>query len=230
MTMREKKEILKTAFEYLRSIGVAHTQKDVSKKMNISTSNLSKAFSGNLDYLTDNFLSRFNESYNNVFCSDWLLTGEGEMLNNTCKKVDETKDFEMVPLINKDSVGGMHSLNKVCDSIEYVEKYIPFQDSHSGDLCIVETGDSMSPTCPPGSILLIRNVPYWYEFFGYGNIFVIELKDGRRITKEICRYDENPKEYVWCHSHNSSVPDEELPKSMIVSVWKVIKILTDKGW
>lgn len=149
---------------------------------------------------------------------------------NDCKKLDEIKDFEMVPLINKDSVGGMHSLNKVNDCTEYIERHIPFQDSYSGDICIIETGDSMSPTCPPGSVLLIRNVPFWYEFFGYGNIFVIELKDGRRITKEVCRYDENPKEYVWCKSHNTSVQDEELPKSMIVSVWKVIKILTDKGW
>ena len=32
------------------------------------------------------------------------------------------------------------------------------------------------------------------------------------------------------YPHNEKVADEELPKNMIVSVWKVIKVLTDKGW
>ena len=105
-----------------------------------------------------------------------------------------------------------------------------FVNAQEGDIAIVQTGTSMIPTIPPGSILQLRKVENWREYFGYGNIFVIELTDGRRITKEVSRYDSNPKEFIWCISHNPGVPDEELPKSMIVSVWKVIKVLTDKGW
>ena len=47
----------------------------------------------------------------------------------------------------------------------------------------------MIPTIPPGSLMLIREVANWREYFGYGNIFVIVLKDGRRITKEMCIRD-----------------------------------------
>ena len=36
--------------------------------------------------------------------------------------------------------------------------------------------------------------------------------------------------YVMCISYNPAVADEELQKSMIAAVWKVIKILTDRGW
>lgn len=139
-------------------------------------------------------------------------------------------DFRLVPILHIDSVGGMHSDNSIVAEPQYVEGYAPFTDAQEGDICIIQSGDSMVPTCPSGSLLLLRQVTNWREYMGYGNIFVIELTDGRRITKEITRYDANPQEYVWCVSHNPNVPDEELPKKLIASVWKVIKIQIDKGW
>ena len=62
-----KKEIIKEAFEYLRSNGEAHTQQDVANKMGISKTNISRAFNGDEKYLTKSFLERFNEAYNNIF-------------------------------------------------------------------------------------------------------------------------------------------------------------------
>ena len=175
----------------------------------------------------------------------WLLTGEGEMLKsdtsdksvgqNTAFPSDTSDksasvDFRLVPILHIDSVGGMHSANSIVAEPQYVEGYAPFTDAKEGDICIIQSGDSMVPTCPSGSLLLLRQVTSWREYMGYGNIFVLELTDGRRITKEITRYDANPQEYVWCVSHNPNVPDEELPKKLIASVWKVIKIQIDKGW
>ena len=144
--------------------------------------------------------------------------------------VDESSDYTLVPLIHIDSVGGMHSDNAIVDEPEYVEGYVPFVGARSDDRAIYQSGDSMTPTIPPGSIMLVRQVRDWREYFGYGNIFVLELRDGRRITKEVRRYDEDPKNYVTCVSHNPNVADEELPKSMIFGVWKVVKIQIDKGW
>lgn len=167
----------------------------------------------------------------------WLLTGEGEMLNFTENNSSDNpfpqqaeKDYKLIPLVHIDSVGGMHSKNDVMDEQEYIERYVPFMDACDGDKAIFQSGDSMIPTIPAGSILQIRKVENWREYFGYGGIFVLLLTDGRRITKEVNRYDLDPKNYVMCISHNPAVADEELPKSMIASVWKVIKILTDRGW
>lgn len=138
--------------------------------------------------------------------------------------------YKLVPVIHIDSVGGMHSDNDIAGEPQYIEGYVPFVNAQEDDKAIYQSGDSMIPTIPPGSLMQIREVRNWREYFGYGNIFVIELTDGRRITKEVSRYSENPKDYIWCISHNPGVPDEELPKSMIASVWKVIKVLTNKGW
>lgn len=219
----------------------------ITEKEGISYAELAKAMGipraqplydlrdGKVKRISENYAAKIQKafpSYNMV----WLLTGEGEMTNQA-SSIDNKElvkkggnNYLLVPLIHIDSVGGMDSPNSITGEPQYMEGYVPFVNAQEGDRAIFQSGTSMIPTIPPGSIMQIRKVENWGEYFGYGNIFVIELKDGRRITKEIRKYSENPQEYVWCVSHNPEVEDEELPKSMITSVWKVIKILTDKGW
>ena len=162
----------------------------------------------------------------------WLLTGEGEMLKDGLRAVESTeKNYKLVPLWNFDAVGGMNSLNGVLPTeAEYIIDTIPFTGALEGDICVPVTGNSMHPTCPAGSVILIREVVKWQEYFGFGNIFYILLKDGRRVLKEVKRCDDNPKEYVLCVSHNMDVSAEELPREMIFKVWKVIKIQSNVGW
>lgn len=83
-----RKEIIRKAFEYLRSNGEAHTQQDVADKLGINKTNISRAFNGDEKYLTKSFLQRLNEAYNSVFNYKWLLTGEGDMLNKTAPAIE----------------------------------------------------------------------------------------------------------------------------------------------
>ena len=144
--------------------------------------------------------------------------------------LDENNDYRLVPLINFDVVGGFGNGDVAITDSEYTIGMIPFTDAREKDICIQVKGDSMVPTCPSGSIVLIREVKEWRNYFGYGNIFCLLLKDGRRILKEVNKFEANSKEFVTCISHNDNVPSEELPKELIARVWKVIKILTDKGF
>lgn len=209
----------------------------VTNDLSLSVGLLGKSRKENRD-LSDRVVEQILNFYTDLN-KVWLLTGEGEMLKDTTELPEElksdsalvlNKDFRLVPIIHIDSVGGIHSSNDIVDETEYVEGHVPFVGAREDDRAIYQSGESMIPTIPPGSLMQIREVVGWREFFGYGDIFVLLLTDGRRITKEVTRYDANPKEYVWCVSHNPNVPDEELPRSMIVRVWKVIKVLTDKGW
>lgn len=168
----------------------------------------------------------------------WLLTGEeaqkenSNRINDTEDTDDDipTNDYRLVPLINFDAVGGMYSDNETINEPEFVIGTVAFNGALEDDKCIQITGHSMEPACPPGSIVLIRKVERWKEYFGFGNIFVVLLSDGRRILKQITKSDEDPKKYVKCVSFNKDYPEEDLPKNMIVGVWKVIKVLTDRGW
>lgn len=136
----------------------------------------------------------------------------------------------MIPLVHIDSVGGVYSPNSLSSSEQYVERMIPFPDARPGDVAILQSGNSMSPTIPAGAILQIRRVDGWREYFGYGSDFVLWLTDDRRITKQVLKYEPDPQHYITCHSYNPESADEELPKSMIKEVWKVVNVLINKGW
>lgn len=171
----------------------------------------------------------------------WLLTGDGEMLKSEVETLSDEElqsvkaDLDsnkavLIPLVHIDSVGGVFSPNALAASEQYIERMIPFPDAQPGDVAILQSGNSMSPTIPAGAILQLRQVQGWREYFGYGNDFVLWLSDDRRITKQVLKYDADPANYVTCHSYNPEAADEELPKSMIREVWKVVNVLINKGW
>ncbi len=192
---------------------------------------------GKIKNISHAYADRIRSVYPN-YSRIWLLTGEGSMLMqgegqgyfSYGSEICITNDYKLVPLINMDAVGGMHSSNAVLDQSEYIIRQVAFNDAKEGDKCIQVSGDSMEPTCPAGSIVLIRRVECWREYFGFGNIFVLLLKDGRRILKKVIKCDSNSQEYVTCVSFNKEYPVEDLPKNFIVGVWKVIKILVNKEW
>lgn len=220
------------------------TQIEIANQLGVSKTYVNALLTGR-----KKFGKKQAETWESLFglSKSWLLTdGEGEMLkpSHPAKELDNVQEkgtenvnedlhngsFRMVPLINIDSVGGIHSDNIITPSEQYILRMMPFTEAREGDVAILQSGTSMYPTIPPGSALLIRQVIDWKEYFGYGGIYVIWLKDGRRITKEIRRYDADPQNYVWCVSYNPDVADEELPKSMIRGVWKVVKYIADFGW
>jgi len=75
-----RKDRLKMSFEYARSKGFVHTQKDLASLIKASEGNISKALKGDPKVLTDSFLRRFNEAFSNIFSLEWLCLGEGVMI------------------------------------------------------------------------------------------------------------------------------------------------------
>lgn len=212
--------------------GKGITQVEIAAKLQVSKAYVNSLFTGRRP-----FGKKQAEIWESTFgiSKSWLLTGEGEMLKSDVVSGGFKPDFKetnvvTVPLVHIDSVGGMHSHNLVESSEQYVERMVPFPDARPGDVAILQTGNSMSPTIPAGSILQIRRVDGWQEYFGYGGDFVLWLTDERRITKQVLKYVPDPKNYVTCHSYNPESADEELPKSMIREVWKVVNVLINKGW
>lgn len=240
--MADSKRI-KRSINWLISQGRFTSQKEIGKRLGITNrSYLSQLV--NTESPSEDFVNKFTEIAPEIN-SDWLLTGEGDMLKqvsqNEIEELDETElkklqhdiiegKVTLVPLVHIDSVGGIHSYNQLDSSEQYIERMVPLPDARTGDVAILQSGNSMSPTIPSGAILQIRRVEGWREYFGYGGDFVLWLTDDRRITKQVLKYTPDPKNYITCHSYNPEVEDEELPKSMIREVWKVVNVLINKGW
>lgn len=220
------KEIINSILEHEET-----SASSFAKKIGVHPTQIYDLQSGKTKKISASMANKIISFYPNYILS-WLLTGEGNMLINEEPASTQIKqdDSKMVPLVHIDSVGGIHSPNALVSSEQYVERMIPFPNARPGDVAILQSGNSMAPTIPAGAILQIRRVDNWREYFGYGNDFVLWLDDERRITKQVLKYDADPANYVTCHSYNPESADEELPKSMIKEVWKVINVLINKGW
>ena len=152
--------------------------------------------------------------------TEWLLTGEGEMLKTEEPTISvEPSDYRLVPMYNLDARGGYADNLEL--SAEYVIDHIPFKDATSEDICVPISGDSMSPTYRAGSIVLLHRVDDWFEFLELGQVYVIELRDGRRLIKELRRSEEDSKNNYLCVSHNPIFDPVELPKKLIMRVYLV---------
>lgn len=77
-----KKERFNKAFNHLKGSGIIKTQREAAKIIGIDTGNLSNALKGIDKYLTDSFLEKFNNAFNNIFNIEWLITGDGDMLKD----------------------------------------------------------------------------------------------------------------------------------------------------
>lgn len=245
-------ERVKKVILWLTSQGIIESQIDLAQKIGYHRTSISHIING-VKPVSEKFvrnLSKLSEKIN----PDYLLGNDDvmifaddrhrtvhEFVSSQGKELDVVKermqqalsggnDYRLVPVYNFDAVCGMHTGNDITDAPAFIEKYVPFAGAHEEDICVHVTGNSMIPTYSPGTLLLIRNVEGWREYFGYGHSFVLFLSDGRRILKEVRKSHENTKEYVLCVSHNKEYEEEELPKSMIVSVFKVIMALTNDGF
>ena len=116
-----KQERLKTAYQYLKSSGIVHTQKDVAEAMGASEPNVSSAFKGVEKVLTDKFLNRFARTYG--ISLDWLLTGRGEMImdngtSNNSNSGNITKIGNISGVTNSPTTVKNNNNNGGCESAE----------------------------------------------------------------------------------------------------------------
>lgn len=186
-------------------------------------------------------LLKISNAYPNISLK-WLLKGEGEMYNGNEVRAEASKteikttyreyqpvgeplaeylpvsNFKLIPLVNMDVAGG--SSNDVVDTPQYIEKYVPFIDAKDGDKCCPVTNNSMTPRYPPGTLVQIRKIEQWREFIEYGRIYVVDLKDGRRLIKQVKRGES--REYYTLHSFNEEYDDVQISMNMIHSMWLVI--------
>ena len=223
-----KGSVIERVREYMDAQGIKSAE-EFATKIGISPSTLRCHLNGNRALSLDAVIKIV--SANASLSCKWLLKGEGAMIVSAdgAEGGDSALSCKLVPLIHIDSVGGVFSENAVTDSPEYVERFVPFNGAQEGDLAIYQSGDSMLPMIPSGAVLQIREVKRWREYFGFGDVFVLVLTDGRRITKKVTKC-EGDDDFVLCVSFNEAYPPERLPRDMIVSVWKVIKVLNNIGW
>lgn len=63
----ETRERIISAYNHLKDVGIISSQQNVADRMGIRKESVSKAFSGNKSYLTNTFILKFNNAFDNMF-------------------------------------------------------------------------------------------------------------------------------------------------------------------
>jgi hypothetical protein len=104
------KNRLKAAYHYLMGINMIINQQDLADKMKYSRTSISKALNGYDDYLTENFMTNLGNTFPDIFNSDWLMKGTGEMLKNNVNINSVGRDMAGTIVQQGNNIGG-HNLN-----------------------------------------------------------------------------------------------------------------------
>ena len=222
-----KKNRFQIVYDFLRSQGLIHTQKDLAIKLEPSPPNISRAFNGDEDYLTDNLFIRLNETFNNIFNLNWLLTGEGNMMADNSNRLadnSESQDIHNVPLLPLSAIGG--TLNDFTMSVRKFECEQLVSPIQGVDFGITVSGESMAPEYPSGSQVLIKKINE-KAFIDWGRTYVLDTCNGVVIKKLFPSEDNDPSK-VKCVSVNPSFPPFEVSLKDVYGIYRVLMSLALK--
>ena len=172
------------------------------------------------DEKLNNILSAFPE-----LSKVWLLTGEGEMLNNDAPVVEQRKqeseenEGKLIPLLPLSAEGGsLDGFDNLGVSLPDCEViYSPIKDA---DMAITVSGKSMEPDYPEGCRVVVKRINHAL-FIEWGREYVLDTING--IVLKTLEPSDDPN-FIRCTSLN---PDQrryapfEIPKESVRGVYRV---------
>ena len=228
----EKKDRLTRAFGHLVYLGKVKTKQDVANTMGSPSTNIISAFNGNMRYLTDNFLRRFNMAFDGIFNDSWLIDGTGDMLkgDNNSINYDITKE-QSIPFFGESEIvtagilSGFGNALMAQDITNVIT--LPMLNKKEGDFALQVRGRSMIDTVHPdqnindGAIVVLR--PWRESFIEWGEIYCIATRNGF-VVKRLMPSDSDEK-IVCVSSNDAEYKPFDVYKSDITDIAKVKAII-----
>lgn len=198
-----------------------------AKEIGIDQSNLNKKLSGSLK-ITKNDTYKISESLG-VNLS-WLLNGDGETYSEEGEKLlSKTRISSSVKRSSLD-MGVMVPFYDVEFALGYDEmyndtpnvptKYISIPGYEKADFWCRASGDSMKPVINNGDIIALKTVNDWQSFLPMNEVYAIMTTNDLRTVKVVRRGLDDA--HFTLHAYNEEFEDQEIPKSAITKVFKVL--------
>lgn len=169
--------------------------------------------------MLDKLRSRFPE-----LSIEWLLTGDGQMLNNTIQRKSDSDELYYTYLLPMSAVAGTLTEFEGSATLADCEKIV--SPIAGVDFAINIYGDSMMPEYPSGSMVLIKRMNI-DTFIAWGEVFLLDTVNGI-LLKELQPSEKDDE--VVCVSHNPSGKYRpfNVPKKDIRSIFRVLACITRK--
>lgn len=146
---------------------------------------------------------------------NWLLYGEGEMLNSQLPAVEA--GGKQIPFFDVEFEGGYNVM--VNDQTRTAASFInvPYE-TRATHACRI-TGRSMQPDIYSGDVILLQYIED-FSWLPLGDIYAIVTTNDMRTVKRLARSD-NDDNYLLVPS-NAEYQAQELPKRLIRNVFRVV--------
>lgn len=204
-------------------------QNKFEKSVGLSTGLISQWRNGNIP---PKALRKITEAYKELNVN-WLLTGEGEMLNasksdekmqprtsKTTPKVRKVESTVTLPLVPIDAVAGYNGWDEAGVTLADCPQYsVPDFIAVKAEFLIRVSGSSMYPKYSSGDILACRKIQE-IRFIQWGKIYIIDSSQGMMVKRLFEIDDDN--ENILCKSDNPNYPPFVLPKDDIRSLSIVV--------
>lgn len=126
-----RSERFREAFDYLQKKGIIHNKSQLGEIMNYTRSVVSNAYNGKEFYANEKFLAKFCQAFPNVFNYEWLISGEGEMLQaaelpqeaTKIVEVDNGKD-EIIKSLLSQNTALVSTINRLADEMAGIKEEI----------------------------------------------------------------------------------------------------------
>lgn len=153
--------------------------------------------------------------------TDWLLTGEGEMLKSDAEaefSADTVINYEKgVPYYDEDFVLGFNELG--FPSSENPQFLVQMPKYPNATLWCNATGNSMEPEISSGDVIALQLIED-PSFLLHGELYAIVTTNGLRTIKRLER-GSDASHYTLVPTNPAYQP-QEIPKSRILRVFRVL--------
>lgn len=176
---------------------------------------------GSVSKTTDRIRPRTLESISNKFPNlnqTWLLTGEGDMLLPSPGKDKAVINYENgVPYYDEDFVLGFNELG--FPASENPQFLVQMPKYANATLWCNATGHSMEPEINSGDVIALKLIED-SSFLLTGDLYAIVTTNGLRTIKRLGKgRDEDHYRLI---PTNKDYEEQEIPKRMILKVYKVL--------
>ena len=192
----------------------------LEKKIGASKGVLSRAIQNNTD-IQAKWICKIVENYPH-YSSNWLLTGEGQMLNSEFVQPNHT--FELttdrklslqdIPLYDLSATAGIMAIFN--DLSITPEDYLRVPNLPPVDGAIYVRGESMTPLLKSGDIIIYKKLALSLDSILWGQIYLLSFDAGGdtfTVVKYIQKSDD--PEHIRLVSHNSPFEPKDIPLSSI---------------
>ena len=132
--MNERQKRLIEVYEHLRKYFGIHTKTGFAEALHYGRTSMSAAMNGDEKYLTDSLFKNICDTYKGVFDSNYLLTGEGQLL--TIEEEVKSEDIEKMvnPAPTPQAIDYTFLIEKAVEkATAYADKYIATLEKQVAD-------------------------------------------------------------------------------------------------